>query len=187
MMCRLSTAMTCGLLLLAGCQDKKGASPLEEEGAATMQITSTAFHDGDTIPQKYTGDGEDASPPLSWTGAPDGTKSYALICDDPDAPRAKPWVHWVLYNLPADKHALAVAIPAKEDIPSVARQGKNDFGNIVYGGPAPPPGKPHRYFFKVYALNTTTDLAAGASKDQLEKAIKGHVLAHGQLMGTYGR
>ena len=178
--------LACGLLLLPGCKDKQSASSIDE-GTATMKVTSTAFREGETIPTKYTGDGEDVSPPLRWDEAPPGTKSFALICDDPDAPRSTPWVHWVLYNLPADKHKLAEALPAKETLPNGARQGKNDFGKIGYGGPAPPRGKPHRYFFQVYALDSTLDLAAGATKQQLEQSVKGHVLAHGQLVGTYAR
>jgi Raf kinase inhibitor-like YbhB/YbcL family protein len=146
-----------------------------------MQVTSAAFQEGATIPTQYTGDGKDLSPPLSWTGVPQGTKSLALICDDPDAPRGT-WVHWVLFNIPSDQKELA-----GEKLPGGARQGKNDFGNIGYGGPAPPKGKPHRYFFKLYALDTTLDLPAGATKAQLEAAMKGHILAEGQIMGTYQR
>ncbi len=152
-----------------------------------MQVTSTAFDEGATIPKQYTGDGKDASPPLRWSGAPGGTKSFALICDDPDAPRKEPWVHWVLFNLPADTKELPEGVPAKETLSSGAKQGKNDFGKIGYGGPAPPKGKPHRYFFKIYALDTMLDLKEGATKQQLETAVKGHILAQGQLMGKYER
>ena len=152
-----------------------------------MQLTSTAFREGETIPKKHTGDGEDVSPPLSWDGAPQGTKSVALICDDPDAPRSTPWVHWVVYDLPADAIELPEATPKQESFPTGLRQGKNDFGDIGYGGPAPPKGKPHRYFFKLYALDAKLELPAGATKQQLEQAMKGHVLAHGQLMGKYQR
>ncbi len=153
-----------------------------------MQVTSSAFQEGETIPKKYTGDGSDLSPPLRWTGAPAGTKSLAIICDDPDAP-AGTWVHWVLFNLPADTRELEEGVPTKETLPNGARQGKNSWGsnNIGYRGPSPPPGKPHRYFFKVYALDAMLDLAAGADKAQLEKAMKGHVLGQGQMMGKYGR
>jgi len=146
-----------------------------------MQLTSTAFQEGTTIPKQYTGDGKDVSPPLHWSGAPAGTKSFALIADDPDAPRGT-WVHWVVWNLPADQHELA-----EGKLPAGVRQGKNDFGKTSYGGPSPPPGKPHRYFFKLYALDTTLDLADGASKQQLEQAMKGHILGSGELMGKYGR
>src|SRR5438132_353164 len=136
MMGRTFAAFICGLLLLAGCQHKKGTSSLDEEGAATMQFTSTAFRDGDSIPKKFTGDGENTAPQLSWSGAPDGTKSFTVICEDPDAPRGT-FTHWLLFNLPADKHELPEGTPAKETLPNGARQGKNDFDKIGYGGPAP--------------------------------------------------
>ena len=151
-----------------------------------LELTCSAFQEGQPIPQQYTGDGKDASPALKWTDPPAGTKSFALICDDPDAPR-KTWVHWVLFNVPAESRELNEGVPAQETLPGGARQGKNDFGKIGYGGPAPPPGKSHRYFFRIYALDRTLDLPAGATKAQLEQAIKGHVLASGQLMGRYGR
>jgi Raf kinase inhibitor-like YbhB/YbcL family protein len=149
-----------------------------------MKLTSTAFPEGGTIPKDYTGDGRDVSPPLTWSEVPDGTRSFALIGDDPDAPRGT-WVHWVLYNLPADQRELTEGVPTDPTLPNGARQGKNDFNNTGYGGPAPPPGKPHRYFFKLYALDTTLNLPEGATKAQLEQAMKGHVLAQGQLMGKY--
>jgi Raf kinase inhibitor-like YbhB/YbcL family protein len=151
-----------------------------------IELTSTAFGEGANIPKPYTGDGKDESPPLRWPDPPQGTKSFALICDDPDAPRGT-WVHWVLFNLPADQRELEEAVPRQETLASGARQGKNDFGKIGYGGPAPPPGKPHRYFFKLYAVDAMLDLAAGATKAQLLEALKGHILAEGQLMGQYGR
>jgi Raf kinase inhibitor-like YbhB/YbcL family protein len=150
--------------------------------------SSSAFAEGETIPKKYTGDGSDISSPLRWTGAPAGTKSLTVICDDPDAP-AGTWVHWVLFNLPADTRELEEGVPTKETLPNGARQGKNSWSsnNIGYRGPSPPPGNPHRYFFKVYALDTMLDLPAGADKAQLEKAMRGHVLGQGQVMGKYGR
>src|SRR5262249_48077657 len=167
-----------------GCAGNPGAP--EPQPGAVMLLTSTAFSEGAAIPAKYTGDGQDASPPLRWDGAPEATKSFALVCDDPDAPRGT-WVHWVVWNLPADQHELSEGVPTNPDLPGGGRQGKNDFGKIGHGGPAPPPGKPHRYFFRIYALDRTLDLPAGATKAQLEQAIKGHVLASGQLMGRYGR
>lgn len=151
-----------------------------------ITVTSTAFEEGSMIPKKHTGDGEDISPPLFWTGVPEGTKSIALICHDPDAPVGT-WVHWVLWNLPPDTRELAEAVPTQETLASGATQGKNDFGNIGYGGPAPPRGSAHRYYFKVYALDTTLDLDSGATKKQLLKAMENHVLAQGQLMGKYRR
>ena len=147
-----------------------------------MQLTSTAFAEGGTIPKEYSGDGADRSPPLRWSGAPAGTKSFALIADDPDAPRGT-WVHWVLFNLPPE----TTELPEGVKLPSGAIQGKNDFGNIGYGGPAPPRGKPHRYYFKLYALDSMLNLPEGATKQQTEAATKGHILAEGQLMGKYGR
>jgi Raf kinase inhibitor-like YbhB/YbcL family protein len=149
-------------------------------------LTSTAFQEGDSIPKKYTKDGQDVSPSLKWDNAPDGTRSFALICDDPDAPRGT-WVHWVLFNLPADTRSLEEGVATSETLPNGARQGKNDFGDLGYGGPKPPPGKPHRYFFKLYALDTALDLQPGATKQQLEAKMKGHVIGEGQLMGKYGR
>jgi Raf kinase inhibitor-like YbhB/YbcL family protein len=151
-----------------------------------IELSSTAFGEGQTISKPYTGDGKDVSPPLRWSDPPQGTKSFALICDDPDAPRGT-WVHWVLFNLPADQRALEEAVPAQGELANGAKQGKNDFRKLGYGGPAPPPGKPHRYFFKLYALDTVLDLAPGAAKNQLAAAMKGHILAEGQLMGQYGR
>jgi Raf kinase inhibitor-like YbhB/YbcL family protein len=149
-----------------------------------MQLTSTAFPEGATIPQKYTGDGLDTSPPLRWDGGPEATKSFALVCDDPDAPRGT-WVHWVLWNLPTDQHELPEGVPTTPTLPSGARQGKNDFGKVGYGGPAPPRGKPHRYFFKIYALDRTLDIPEEATKGQLDQTLKGHVLASGRFLGKY--
>jgi Raf kinase inhibitor-like YbhB/YbcL family protein len=173
------------LLLLTSCK-KEEKAPEEDWGDPTMQVTSTAFKEGEAIPKQYTADGKDVSPPLQWSGAPEGARSFALICDDPDAPTKTPWVHWVLYNLPADKHELPEAVSTKDSLASGAKQGKNDFKKPGYGGPSPPSGT-HRYFFKVYALNDVLELPAGATKADLEKAMKGHVLAHGQLMGKYSR
>lgn len=152
----------------------------------SIEVKSTAFQQGMAIPKQYTGDGVDQSPPLSWSDPPSGTKSIALICDDPDAPRGT-WVHWVLFNLPAQTRDLEENLPTTATLPSGAKQGKNDFGKIGYGGPAPPKGKSHRYFFKLYALAVAVDLAPGASKADLEDAMKGHILGEGQLMGTYKR
>ncbi len=151
-----------------------------------MKLASTAFAEGQSIPRKFTADGTNVSPPLSWSGAPSDTKTFVVICDDPDAPRGT-WVHWVLFNLPGTEQALPMGVPASATIPQGGVQGKNDFGNLGYGGPSPPKGKPHRYFFKVYALDTVLELGEGITKDRLEQAMKGHVLASGHLMGEYGR
>ena len=151
-----------------------------------LQITSTAFAEGQPIPDQFTCAGQDVSPPLQWTGAPAGTKSFAFIADDPDAPMGT-WVHWVIYNLPPTMTSLAENTPPSPELPDGSKQGVNDFGNIGYGGPCPPPGKPHRYFHKIYALDTALNLRSGATKKELLRAMSGHVLGEGQLMGTYQR
>jgi Raf kinase inhibitor-like YbhB/YbcL family protein len=150
-----------------------------------IKVTSSAFEEGGLIPPKYTCDGEDISPPLQWDTVPEGTKSVALISDDPDAPMGT-WVHWVLFNLPADTRELTENIPPDGNLPPGAGQGTNDFRRIGYGGPCPPGGT-HRYFFKIYALDNELDLAAGAYKRDLLKAMEGHILAEGQLIGKYKR
>jgi Raf kinase inhibitor-like YbhB/YbcL family protein len=152
----------------------------------TLELSSTAFESGSIISKLYTGDGEDRSPPLRWSEPPAGAKSLALICDDPDAPRGT-WVHWVLYNLPPQTRELEEGQATSEVLGDGAKQGTNDFGKVGYGGPAPPKGKPHRYFFKLYALDVVLDLSVGATKAQLLSAVKGHILAEGQVMGLYGR
>ena len=152
----------------------------------SIQVTSTAFSEGNPIPRKYTGEDADVSPPLKWSGAPTNTQSFALIADDPDAPVGT-WVHWVFYDLPPSTAALGENVDKTPTPPSGGKQGRNDFGRIGYGGPMPPPGKPHRYFFKLYALDRLLDLKPGATKKELLKAMEGHILAEGQLMGTYQR
>jgi Raf kinase inhibitor-like YbhB/YbcL family protein len=151
-----------------------------------LTLTSTAFNAGAEIPTRYTCEGTDRSPALNWTGAPAGTKSYALIADDPDAPVGT-WVHWVVYDLPAGATELAEGIPASDTLPGGGTQGRNDFRKIGYGGPCPPPGKLHRYFFKLYALDAPTTLNPRATKADVLAAIEGHVLAQAELMGTYRR
>ncbi|MHC4111975.1 MAG: YbhB/YbcL family Raf kinase inhibitor-like protein [Planctomycetota bacterium] len=148
-------------------------------------ITSSAFEEGGLIPPKYTCDDDDISPPFQWDAVPEGTKSIALISDDPDTPMGT-WVHWVMFNLPADTRELQENIPKDEILPNGTRQGISDFQRIGYGGPCPPSGT-HRYFFKIYALDTELDLAAGAAKSDLLNAMEGHILAEGQLMGKYKR
>jgi Raf kinase inhibitor-like YbhB/YbcL family protein len=151
-----------------------------------MKLTSPVFQEGQPIPTLHTGDGKDSSPPLQWSDVPPTTTSLALICDDPDAPRGT-WVHWVLFNLLPGTTALPEAVPAQKVLSSRAKQGTNDFRKIGYGGPAPPRGKPHRYFFKLYALDTLLDLKEGATKKDLISAMEGHILSEAQLMGTYQR
>jgi len=150
-----------------------------------IKITSSAFEDGGLIPAKYTCDGADVSPPLQWDAVPEGTRSIALICDDPDAPMGT-WVHWVLFNLPSDAKELAENIPTEKTLPNGAKQGVNDFGRVGYGGPCPPGGT-HRYFFKIYALDTEVGLQAGADKRRLLKTMEGHILGQDQLIGKYKR
>ncbi len=151
-----------------------------------MQITSSAFQEGSAIPEKYTCDGADHSPPLAWSGAPAAAKSLVLISDDPDAPVGT-WVHWVLYDLPATVTELPENQPKTDTIPAGGSQGLNDFRRLGYGGPCPPPGKPHRYFFRLYALDTRLGLKPGATRKEVDKAMEHHILAQGHLMGTYKR
>ena len=177
------TAMLLVGLVTAGCsQEPKSATG----HVAKIQLTSAAFTDGQPIPVKYTGDALDVSPPLAWVNAPGGTKSFALIADDPDAP-AGMWVHWVIYDLPSATASLAEDQFKVAQFSNGAKQGLNDFKKTGYNGPAPPPGKAHRYYFKLYALDKMTGLAPGAAKTNLLKAMDGHVLGEGQLMGTYQR
>jgi len=158
------------------------------EGGTVMSfsMTSSAFTQGGTIPKKFTCDGPDVSPALKWSDAPADTQSFSLIMDDPDAPVGT-WVHWVLYDLPAGTQELAENVAKQDELPGGARQGRNDFRKIGYGGPCPPPGNPHRYFFKLYALDAKLNLKAGATKADVEKAMKGHILGQAELMGRYGR
>ncbi len=149
-------------------------------------LTSPAFKEGDLIPKKFTCEGPDLSPQLRWGDPPKGTKSLALIADDPDAPVGT-WVHWVIFNLPGEATELTEGVPTQETLPNGARQGLNDFKRVGYGGPCPPPGKPHRYYFKLYALDTTLNLKPRAIKTQVLEAIKGRILAETQLMGRFGR
>ena len=152
----------------------------------TFKLTSSAFLRGEMIPKQFTCDGPDVSPALKWDGAPENTRSFALIADDPDAPVGT-WVHWVIYDLPPETRQLGEGVPKDETLPSGARQGRNDFRRIGYGGPCPPPGPAHRYFFKLYALDSKLNLKAGASKSAVEKAMSGHVLAQASWMGLYKR
>jgi len=149
-------------------------------------IRSAAFSNGGDIPKEFTCSGEDRSPAVEWSEAPAGTKSFALIADDPDAPVGT-WVHWVIFNIPETAHTLPGAIEKKDQLADGARQGRNDFRKIGYNGPCPPPGKPHRYFFKLYALDAELKLATGASKSEVEDAMKGHILAHAEWMGRFRR
>ena len=149
-------------------------------------LQSSDFANGADIPRAFTCDGEDRSPALSWSGAPDATKAFALIADDPDAP-AGTWVHWTIFNIPAKAQSLPAGIEKKEQLADGAKQGRNDFRKIGYGGPCPPQGKAHRYFFKLYALGSEVNLQAGATKSDLEQAMAKQILAKAELMGRYKR
>ncbi|WP_013320871.1 YbhB/YbcL family Raf kinase inhibitor-like protein [Gloeothece verrucosa] len=171
-----------GLFLFA-CNSNSSNSALSSTNK--MKLESTAFRANELIPSLYTCDGQDISPALSWDEPPAGTKSLALICDDPDAP-FKTWVHWVVYNLPPTSRSLPENVPSGDALPNGGVQGINDFKKVAYGGPCPPKGT-HRYFFKLYALDTLLDLKAKATKAQLEAAMAGHVLASAELIGIYRR
>ncbi len=149
-----------------------------------MELKSSAFQNNQDIPRKYTCDGADVSPPLIWNNPPNGAKAFALICDDPDAPVGT-WVHWVIYDVPADAKRLAERVPTQESLPNGAKQGVNDFKKVGYGGPCPPRGPAHRYLFKLYALDRLTTLKPCATKQQLLAAMEGHILSEAQLIGKY--
>lgn len=151
-----------------------------------MNITSPAFQEGSSIPTEYTCDARNISPPLAWTDLPAGTAALTLIADDPDAPGGT-WVHWLLYDLPPGTTGLAPDQPKTQYLPGGAMQGINGFRALGYGGPCPPPGKPHRYFFRLYALSKRLELKPGISRVELDRAMLGHILAEAQLMGTYSR
>jgi len=151
-----------------------------------LELKSQAFSEGDFLPNRYTCKGEDVSPQLEWNGVSSQTKSLALICDDPDAP-AGVWVHWVIYNIPVGKDGLSENIAKESLLPDGARQGVNDSGDIGYGGPCPPPGKAHRYVFKLYCLDSILDLKSGATKQELIEAMAGHIVGEAQLTGLFKR
>lgn len=150
-----------------------------------LELRSSAFAAGEAIPQKYACDGDEKSPPLSWSNAPPETRSFALVADDPDAPIGT-WVHWVLYNVPAQASSLPEGVSIGPNLPIGGQQGKNGSEQLGYQGPCPPSGT-HRYFFKLYALDKPLKVAPGANKEQLLKAMKGHILAQAELMGLYSK
>ncbi len=173
----MSIALLASILLDA-------VSRAQTKGDPAMDLKSSAFQKGGDIPRKYTCHGTDLSPPLQWKNSPLGTKSFALIADDPDVPVGT-WVHWVIYDLPANTQELAEGVPVSETLSKGGKQGINDFKKTGYGGPCPPPGPAHRYFFKLYALDAQTNLKPGATKQKLLDAIKGHILAQAELIGRY--
>jgi Raf kinase inhibitor-like YbhB/YbcL family protein len=202
---RVFSALWIIVFLSLPCLFSNAAEPRGDKGPSTgraatsqgdkrmsIEITSPAFKEGEAIPKKYTGEGADVSPPLNWTGIPEGTKELVLICDDPDAPTAEPWVHWVIYKIPADVKGLKEGIPRKTRLtdPAGVLQGKNSWpsGNIGYRGPMPPPGHgTHRYYFRLYALEAKLAVEASMDKKSILQEIEHHVVAKGQLMGTYQR
>jgi Raf kinase inhibitor-like YbhB/YbcL family protein len=168
------------MMVASACTPDDDQNVQESSGEMAIEITSSAFTESEMIPKKYSCDADYVSPAISWAGLPEDTMSLALIVDDPDAP-AGTWVHWVLYNIPADQNALP------EGVKGVGIEGKNTSGKTGYGGPCPPKGPAHRYFFRLFALDTTLDVKAGLTKSELEQAMQGHILAQGQLMGKYQR
>lgn len=199
-------AVACALICASGCEPSNDVDAVSQDtaepatvagesvadDASELIVTSDALEAGKPIPVEFTGDGADLSPPLAWAGAPEGAKAFALICDDPDAPTPKPWVHWVIYGIPGEITELPAGIVKESTLTQPenlkgAKQGKNGWGQVGYRGPAPPPGKPHRYYFTVYALDEALALEAELTKDALLAAMEGHVLAKGQLMATYQR
>lgn len=167
----------------------RGSNPIVGAGApppATFDLRTAAFKPGGDIPKKFTCSGPDVSPGLDWSDPPQGARSFALIMDDPDAP-AGIWVHWVVFDLPAATRRLPEGVPQSESVPGGGRQGLNDFQKPGYNGPCPPPGRPHRYFLKLYALDKPLGLDASATKASVEEAMKGHIVARGELMGRFGR
>ncbi len=196
-----------GLCVIIGCDKERQKQQVRREqqkqqeqqeekrettkpGEMTMEIKTSAFANGEKIPTRFTGDGEDVSPALTWSGVPDGAKELVLICDDPDAPTSEPWVHWVIYKIPVSATGLAEHVLATEVLtePSGAFQGKNSWGTIGYRGPAPPKGHGvHHYDFKLYALDTALSVPGSLDKKQLLKAMQGHILAEAEVVGTYQR
>ncbi len=178
------------MLPLLGCAGKgsghentKAEATMSEDSTYRIVVTSGAFKEGEMIPSKFTCDGPDISPPLSWAAPPELTKSLAIIADDPDAPMGT-WVHWVIFNIPANTRGLEESVPPSDSLPDGSRQGKNDFRKYGYGGPCPPRGT-HRYYFKLYALDTMLALRPGCSSSELLKAMDGHIVGRGVLMGKY--
>lgn len=175
------------ILTICACKGSKTAyaDVNDKEVAMTLKVTSPAFTNGGAIPTVYSCDSDDISPQIDWTAGPEGTKSYVLICHDPDAPVGD-WVHWVMYNIPADVTNIPQNVPSEDVLENGAVHGKNSWGNHEYGGPCPPGGT-HRYFFKIFALDTLPDEEPGMTRKEVENAMEDHILAQGELMGTYAR
>jgi len=176
-----------GIFFVGCAKNDKNTEDNQKRGKQMeSSLKSSGFENNGFIPVKYTGLGEDISPGLSWSGIPSGVESFALICDDPDAP-GKTWVHWVIYNIPSSRESLLEGFHTAKEFPDGVRQGVNDFGKTGYGGPNPPAGKAHRYFFKLYALDIVLDLEAGTTKPELETAMAGHILGKAEIVGLFKR
>jgi Raf kinase inhibitor-like YbhB/YbcL family protein len=186
-MIRVDRYLILSLLLALGCLATISACshPSPETSPATLELISTDFAPGGMIPKPLTCDGGDLSPALQWKAPPAATQSFALIADDPDAPVGT-WVHWVIFDLPPNLRSLPQNFPKSEQAADGSRQGKNDFDKIGYGGPCPPSGT-HRYYFKLYALDTKLNLKPGSTKKEVERAMQGHILARGETIGRYSR
>ena len=165
---------------------RPAAAPAVANTEGAMQVNSKIISPGGEFPKRDTCDGGDISPHLAWSDVPASAKSLVLILDDPNAPGGV-FTHWLLWDIPAAVRELAENAPKTAQLPAGGSQGRNDFGKLGYGGPCPPPGKPHRYFFRLYALDTVLGLKAGAGRGELERAMRGHAVARGELMGRYGR
>ena len=186
-LCRAATSVLLAVVTLSIIpKTGLGAEAQVKEEPLAMELKSSAFQDNQDIPKMYTCDGADLSPPLAWNNPPNRSRAFALIADDPDAPGGT-WVHWVIYDLPANAKELAEGVPTQQGLPNGANQGVNDFRKVGYGGPCPPRGPAHRYFFKLYALDQPTNLKPRATKQQLLNTMKGHILAQAQLIGKYKR
>ena len=184
---RLAVSLCCGLLFLLAPAVSCGSSAQGRAPSPSgFRMESAAFKEGSGIPVRFTCEGDDISPALTWSGAPAGTRSFALIVDDLDAPGGV-WMHWVVYNLPAQTKAMDENQPKQTQLPNGGLQGLSSFGRVGYGGPCPPPGPAHRYFFRLYALDTVLSLEPSAGKQQVIDAMKGHILGQAQLMGRFKR
>lgn len=188
---RVCLPVTAALAVLINCRGGSGtaesAAPAPVRAAGEFHLTSPAFTPDGAIPVRHTCDGQDLSPALHWTNPPPGTAAFALVCHDPDAP-AGDWVHWLIYNLPDTMRALPEGVPPDPEPGWGSLQGRNDFGRLGYGGPCPPPGKPHRYHFVLYALKSRDYIVKPAmTRDEFIAVIRDHIIAQTELVGTYGR
>jgi len=183
---RLTRAAAWPMIVLICGLAPQPMTPQSSSPPHSFQLTSPAFASAAAIPRQYTCEGADQSPGLKWGNPPVGTVTLALVTNDPDAPVGD-WVHWVVWNIPPATHEMPANFPRQPELPNDTRQGRNDFGKIGYNGPCPPPGKTHRYFFRLYAVDTKLDLPAGATRTELGRALQGHILAEAEYMGTYRR